>query len=94
MNEKCPKDLKHEYRKVWNDLGATSSSSKAIESPALPLEGVHHVHGSHGLPLGVLGVGHGVTDDILQEDLGESLDKTAFELKTKKLTLRTPLVSS
>ena len=74
MNEKCPKDLKHEYTKVWNDLGATSSSSKAVESPALPLEGVHHVHGSHGLPLGVLGVGHGVTDDILQENLREDLD--------------------
>merc|ERR1719192_1218371 len=69
MNEKCPKDLKHEYRKAWNELGATSSSSKAVESPALPLEGVHHVHGSHGLPLGVLGVGHRVPDHVLQEDL-------------------------
>merc|ERR1719192_1348974 len=69
MNEKCPKDLKHEYRKAWNELGATSSSSKAVESPALPLEGVHHVHGSHGLPLGVLGVGHRVPDHVLQENL-------------------------
>ena len=44
-------------------------SSKAVEGPALPLQGVHHVHGSHSLPLGVLGVGDGITDDILKEDL-------------------------
>ena len=50
----------------------SSSASEAIESPALPLESVHHVHGSHSLALGVLGVGHSVTDDILQEDLWES----------------------
>ena len=42
-------------------------SSKAVEGPALPLEGVHHVHGS--LPLGVLRVGDGVLDGIFQEDL-------------------------
>ena len=92
MNEKCPKDLKHEYRTVWNELGATSSSSEAVESPALPLEGVHHVHGSHGLPLGVLGVGHGVADDILKEHLHNRSNITALE--RKKCTFKTPLVSS
>ena len=45
-----------------------------MESPALPLEGEHHVLGSHGLPLGVPGVDHGVTDDVLQEYLKEGLD--------------------
>ena len=35
----------------------------------MTFEGVDDVHGSHGLPLGVLGVGHGVPDDVLQEDL-------------------------
>ena len=49
----------------WNHLLAT----EPVESPALPLESVHHVHGSHGIPLGMLGVGHDVMDDILQEDL-------------------------
>merc|ERR1719289_645042 len=44
-------------------------SSKAIQGPALPLQGIHHVHGSHSLPLGMFSVGHGVTDDILQENL-------------------------
>ena len=31
-------------------------------------EGVDHVHGSDGLPLGVLIVGGGVADHVLQED--------------------------
>ena len=48
-------------------------ASKPVECAALPLEGVHHVHGSDSLPLGVLGVGHGVTDDVLQEYLQEKL---------------------
>ena len=54
-------------RLEWRPFLAT----KSVESPSLPLEGVDHIHGSHGLPLGVLGVGHGVTDDVLQEDLRE-----------------------
>ena len=45
----------------WNHLLAT----EPVESPALPLESVHHVHGSDGLALGVLGVGYSVTDDII-----------------------------
>merc|ERR1719209_945847 len=56
-------------------------SSKAIQGPALPLQGIHHIHGSHSLPLGMFGVGHGVTDDILQEHLentpGLLIDETA-----------------
>ena len=44
-------------------------SSEAVEGPSLPLQGVHHIHGSHGLPFGMFGVGDGVTDDVLQEDL-------------------------
>ena len=44
-------------------------SSEAIQGPALPFQGIHHVHGSHGLPLGMLSVGDSVADNILQEDL-------------------------
>ena len=43
------------------------SISEAIESLALSLEGVHHVCGHDGLPLGVLGVGHGIPHHVLQE---------------------------
>merc|ERR1719234_1039418 len=44
-------------------------SAKAVQGPALPLKGVHHVHGSHGLPLSMLSVGDSITDNILQEHL-------------------------
>ena len=56
-----------------SNLGVSSSASEAVESPPLPLESVDDVHGSDSLPLGVLGVGHGVTDDVLQEYLQEKL---------------------
>ena len=42
---------------------------EAVEGLALPLECVHHVQGGHGLAACVLRVGHGVTDDVLQEHL-------------------------
>uniref|UniRef100_A0A1B8Y880 Uncharacterized protein n=2 Tax=Xenopus tropicalis TaxID=8364 RepID=A0A1B8Y880_XENTR len=50
-------------------LRETDSAPEAVESAALALESVHHIHGGNGLPLGVLGVGDGVPDDILQENL-------------------------
>ena len=56
-----------------SNLGVSSSASEAVESSPLPLESVDDVHGSDSLPLGVLGVGHGVTDDVLQEHLQEKL---------------------
>ena len=50
-------------------LGVSSSASEAVEGPPLPLESVDDVHGSDSLPLGMLSVGDGVADDILQEHL-------------------------
>ena len=35
-------------------------AAEAVEGAALALEGVDHVHGGDGLPLGMLGVGDGV----------------------------------
>ena len=43
--------------------------AKAVEGLALALEGIDHIQGSHGLAACVLSVGHGVADDVLQEDL-------------------------
>lgn len=43
-------------------------TAEAVESTALPLQGVDDVHGRYSLPASVLGVGDGITDDILQED--------------------------
>ena len=47
-------------------------STESVEGPSLPLEGVDDVHGGDGLPPGVLGVGHGITDDVLEEHLEDS----------------------
>ncbi|KAG6513612.1 hypothetical protein ZIOFF_023944 [Zingiber officinale] len=44
-------------------------ASEPVEGPPLALEGVDHVHGSDRLAASVLSVGHGVSDDILEEDL-------------------------
>ncbi|EJK46922.1 hypothetical protein THAOC_34386, partial [Thalassiosira oceanica] len=44
-------------------------SAEAVEGLSLSLQGVDDVHGSDGLAAGVLGVGDGVTDDVLEEDL-------------------------
>ncbi len=47
-------------------------SAETVEGAALPLEGVDHVHGGDGLPLGVLGVGDGIPDHVLKEDLEDA----------------------
>lgn len=44
-------------------------ATEAIEGTALALERVDHVHGGDGLALGVLRVGDGVADHVLQEHL-------------------------
>ena len=47
-------------------------STESVQGTSLPLEGVDHIHGGDGLPLGVLGVGDGIPDDVLKEDLEDS----------------------
>ncbi len=50
-------------------IGLTSES---VQGASLSLQGVHDIHSGDGLPLGVLGVGDGVTDNILEEHLEDS----------------------
>ena len=61
-------------------------SAKSVQSPSLSLESVDDVHGGDGLPLGVLGVCHGITDDVLKENLKDTtglfVDETADSLHT------------
>ena len=38
----------------------------------MSLESIDHIHGSDGLPLGVLSVGDSISDDVLQENLQNS----------------------
>lgn len=44
-------------------------STETVQSAALSLESVDDVEGGDGLPLGVLGVGDGVSDDAFEEGL-------------------------
>jgi hypothetical protein len=38
----------------------------------LTLESIDNIHGGDSLPLGVFGVGDGITDDVLKEDLEDT----------------------
>ena len=58
--------LTKEEREVYN------LSAEAVEGLALALEGVDDVHGGDGLAASVLGVGDGITDDVLEEDLEDT----------------------
>ena len=69
------------YQDWWPQKGPSDTlrgiflqnlTSESVQGTALPLEGVDNVHGSDGLPLGMLGIGDGVTDDVLQEYLEHS----------------------
>ena len=44
---------------------------EAVEGVALALEGVHDVHGGHGLPFPMLAVGHRVTNYVFEEHFGD-----------------------
>ena len=47
-------------------------AAEAVQSAALALEGIDDVHGGDGLAASVLGVGHGIADDVLEEDLEDT----------------------
>ncbi len=47
-------------------------TAESVEGAALPLEGIDDIHSGDSLPLGVFGVGDGVTDDVLKEDLEDT----------------------
>ena len=48
------------------------SSAETVVGSCLPIEGVDYVHGVDALHLGVLGVGDGVKDNVLKEDIEEA----------------------
>ena len=64
------------YMSLWSRPNKSCKSrclaAEAVEGLALPLEGVDDIHGGDGLPAGVLGVGDGVTDDVLEEHLEDT----------------------
>jgi hypothetical protein len=64
----------------------TTSTPEAVKSAPLPLESIHHIHSRHSFTPGVLGVCHGITDHILQENLEHTasffIDQTTDSLHT------------
>ena len=47
-------------------------AAEAVEGAALALERVDDIHGGDGLAAGVLGVGHRIADDVLEEHLEDT----------------------
>ena len=70
-----------EHRKM-----RSSSSTETVEGSALSLEGIDDIEGGDGLSLGVLGVGDGVLDNVLEElsedNSGLVIDEGADSLDT------------
>ena len=56
----------------WVDDGQMSLTSESVQGASLPLESIDNIHGGDGLPLGVFGVGDGIPDDVLKENLEDS----------------------
>ena len=50
----------------------SSLTTESVEGSALSLQSIDDIHGGDSLPLGVLGVGDSVTDDVLKEDLEDT----------------------
>lgn len=44
-----------------------SLTSKTVQCSSLPLESIYDIHGCHGLPLCMLGVGNSISDHVLKE---------------------------
>ena len=47
-------------------------STKSVQSTSLAFQCIDNIHGCHRLPLCMLGVGDGITDDVLKEHLQDT----------------------
>ena len=47
-------------------------TAESVQGTSLAFQSVDDVHGGDGLSLGVLGVGDGITDDVLKENLKDT----------------------
>ena len=57
-------------------------TAKSVQSAALSLQSVHHIHGCHSLSLGVLRVCHSITDHVLEKNFGLLVDQARDSLDT------------
>ena len=62
-----------------DDFADGKLATEAVESAALALEGIDNVHGGDRLALGVLGVGDGIPDDVLEEYLEHTSGFLVYE---------------
>ena len=73
-------------RSTANGLGQVDLTSESVERASLTLERVDDIHGGDGLAASMLGVGHGISDDVLQEHLKDTsgllIDQTRDSLHT------------
>lgn len=67
-----------------------SLTTEAVQSTSLAFQSVDDVHGGDGLPLGVLSVCDGITDDVLKEHLQ---DTTGLLIDESRDTLDTTSAS-
>ena len=65
-------------------------TAESVQGTALTFQGIDDVHGCDGLPLGVLGVCDGITDDVLKEYLQ---DTTGLLVDQARNTLDTTTTS-
>jgi hypothetical protein len=47
-------------------------TTETVESASLALKGIDNIEGGDSLALGVLGVGDGIADDVLEESLEDT----------------------
>ena len=57
---------------MFSRLSFEDLTSESVKGTSLPLEGIDNIHSSDSLPLGMFGVGDGITDDVLKEDLEDT----------------------
>lgn len=56
-------------------------TSKTVQGSSLSLQSVDNVHGGDCLPLGVLGVGNGVTDYVFQKYLEDTTGLLVYKTR-------------
>ena len=85
--ERCGCSLKGTVLFCWLVArGVRCLAAEAVQSAALAFQSVDDIHGGDSLPLGVLGVGDGITDHVLKEHLEDTagllVDQTGDTLHT------------
>ena len=72
LDSKCGWLLKEPLGLNDGRLGGEKLTAEAVQGASLAFQGIDHIHGGDGLPLGVLGVGDGIPDHVLEEHLEDT----------------------